>query len=105
MITGLTKQLQVFSGIKITLSLRADAHTGVAIRAPAQNPASKPPLPFGGLGSARPTVFIETTPTERYGLPRRFAPRNDSGGRNTVINMCMLTQLGFNKRQLHPRPP
>ena len=27
-----------------------------------------------------------------YGLPRRFAPRNDSAGRNPVVKICVLTK-------------
>ena len=32
-----------------------------------------------------------------YGLPRRFAPRNDSAGRNPVIKMRVLTKTDSHK--------
>ena len=71
LIIGINKQLQILASVLTTLSLRASAHTGVAIRFP-------PVLTDF-------TEALRNLQRLRCGLPRRFAPRNDSAGSNPVI--------------------
>ena len=64
------------------MSLRASAHTGVAIRFPAEKLGKSVGLKANSLRPAySPKVLLYCYALPRgYGLPRRFAPRNDSGG-------------------------
>ena len=81
------------------MSLRTSPQTGVAIRTL--------------LCGAIPLLAIRFSCTDRftealrnlqrlgYGLPRRFAPRNDSAGQNPVIKMFMLTKTDSHNRDLY----
>ena len=61
------------------MSLRASAHTGVAIRVPAEEPGKSVVLRANSsCFSYLPKVFLFVLwYCKEYGLPRRFAPRND----------------------------
>ena len=64
-----------------SMSLRTSAHTGVAIRIPAEEPGKSVVLRANSsCFSYLPKVFLFVLwYCKEYGLPRRFAPRNDSG--------------------------
>ncbi len=64
-----------------SLSLRTSAHTGVAIRIPAEEPGKSVVLRANSsCFSYLPKVFLFVLwYCKEYGLPRRFAPRNDRG--------------------------
>ena len=64
------------------MSLRTSAHTGVAIRFPAEMPGKLAPLRANPQPlSYSPKVLLSAMPCRKEnGLPRRFAPRNDRGG-------------------------
>ena len=61
------------------MSLRTSAHTGAAIRVPAEMPGKLAPLRANPQPlSYSPKVLLSAMPCRKeYGLPRRFAPRND----------------------------
>ena len=67
---------------------------------------------WGNSPSGNPVPFIQADPTETlkksqrlgYGLPRRFAPRNDSAGQNPVIKMFVLTKTDSHNWNYNYRP-
>ena len=71
------------------MSLRTSPQTGVAIRTlMGQFPFWQSVFPV----QADFTEAFRNLQRMGYGLPRRFAPRNDSAGQNPVIKMFMLTK-------------
>ena len=68
------RRVAVFS-----MSLRTSAHTGVAIRVPAEIPGKLTAVRANSqCFSYSPKVLLLVLPhCKEYGLPRRFAPRND----------------------------
>ena len=64
-----------------SLSLRTSAHTGAAIRIPAEILDKLAAVVANSLRLTNsPKVLLSVAPCRReYGLPRRFAPRNDKG--------------------------
>ena len=72
------------------MSLRTSAHTGVAIRIPAEEAKSKRHLGRirYALRICREELLFGLCCRRRDGLPRRFAPRNDRSGR------CAHTRAG-----------
>ena len=77
--------LPVFS-----MSLRASAHTGVAIRVPAAMPGKSVVLRANSqlFRIRREELLFGLCCRRSYGLPRRFAPRNDRGG-GVIANQCL----------------
>ena len=66
-----------------SMSLRTSAHTGVAIRIPAEKLGKLAAVVANSLRLTNsPKVLLSVAPCRReYGLSRRFAPCNDKGGR------------------------
>ena len=72
------------------MSLRTSPQTGVAIRSLLCGAIPLLAIRFPCTGD--PTEALKKSQRLGYGLPRRFAPRNDSAGQNPVITMFMLTK-------------
>ena len=73
------------------MSLRTSAHTGVAIRVPAEKLGKLAAVVANSLRLTNsPKVLLSVAPRRReYGLPRRFAPRNDM----LKLAACLRVQL------------
>ena len=70
------------------MSLRTSPQTGVAIRTLLCGAIHLLAIRFPCTGG--PTETLKKSQRLGYGLPRRFAPRNDSAGQNPVIKMFMV---------------
>ena len=77
-----TTSLQPRTRPSFCMSLRTSAHTGVAIRVPAEMPGKLAAVRANSLRlTYLPKVlFSVLCYCKENGLPRRFAPRNDRGG-------------------------
>ena len=75
------------------MSLRTSAHTGVAIRIPAGMPGKLAAVWANSWRfSDLPKVLLFVLCCRKeYGLPRRFAPRNDKGGRHILAPHVLAT--------------
>ena len=90
MIIGLNKQLQIYckcSKNAVIASQSADWRG---------NPFPSAQTDF--------TEILRNLQPLGYGLPRRFAPRNDRAGRNPVIKIRMLTKTDSQNHNFDVRP-
>ena len=81
------------------MSLRTSPQTGVAIRTPTCGAIHLLAIRFP-FAQANFTGALRNMLRSGCGLPRRFAPRNDSAGQIPVTEICVLTKTDRHNEKL-----